>query len=198
MVFAKRLVAALLVLGLAGCASVQLDGPTKSAPPVVDAAPVPMPTSASAAPATAAGTSVTSLTTAQDRTQQFARWVESFRNSARAAGIGEATLRAALDGVRYLPQVVQADKAQPEFSRPLWDYLDSAVSAQRVARGQDKLRQFVAVLGPIAARYGVPACWSPFGVWRVALVPTRVTFPPSTRWRHWALTDGAKNGRAAS
>ena len=88
--------------------------------------------------------------------QQFARWVAEFRISARAAGIDEATLHSAFDGVRFLQRVITLDRAQPEFTRTVWDYLDSALSAQRVARGQGKLLQLRPEVDAIAARYGVP------------------------------------------
>lgn len=87
----------------------------------------------------------------------FARWVADFRATARAAGIAEATLQAALDPVQELPQVVQLDRAQPEFTRTVWDYLDTAVSPQRITRGQDKLLQVRAEADAAAARFGVPA-----------------------------------------
>jgi lytic murein transglycosylase len=88
--------------------------------------------------------------------QKFARWVAEFRASARAAGIDEATLQSAFDNVRFVPRAVAADRAQPEFTRTVWAYLDSAVSAQRVARGQEKLQQLRLQVDAITARYGVP------------------------------------------
>ncbi len=87
--------------------------------------------------------------------QGFARWVAAFRTSARAAGIDEATLRAAFDDARYLPRVIELDRTQPELTRTIWDYLDTAVSPQRVAQGQDKLLQFRAQADAAAARHGV-------------------------------------------
>ena len=69
--------------------------------------------------------------------EQFAQWVAAFRASARAEGISDATLRVAFDNVQYLPRVIELDRAQPEFTRSVWDYLDSTVSPQRVALGQD-------------------------------------------------------------
>src|SRR5258708_24987212 len=36
---------------------------------------------------------------------------------------------------------VQLDRSQPEFTRTPWQYLDSAVSAQRIAQGRAKLRE---------------------------------------------------------
>lgn len=78
------------------------------------------------------------------------------RATALAAGIGAPTLHAALDDVHYLPRVVDLDRAQPEFIRTVWDYLDSAVSPRRIALGQDKLVQVRAEADAAAARYGVP------------------------------------------
>ena len=87
----------------------------------------------------------------------FAQWVEGFRTQARAAGISDATLHSAFDGVQYQPRIVEQDRAQPEFTRPVWQYLDNAVSPQRITRGQDKLLEVRADADAAAARYGVPA-----------------------------------------
>jgi lytic murein transglycosylase len=131
----------LAVAALAGCASAP-----STAPELPPPAPAP-PSVSSPQPAT----------TDEGALQQgFARWVAGFRGSAQAADIDEATLRAAFDDVHYMPRVVELDRTQPEFTRSVWDYLDSAVSAQRVARGQDKLLQVRDAVDAAAARYGVP------------------------------------------
>lgn len=88
--------------------------------------------------------------------QRFAQWVANFRDTARAAGIDDATLHAALDGVHLRQHAVEQDRAQPEFTRALWDYLDAVISPQRIANGQQKLAQFRAEADAAAARYGVP------------------------------------------
>lgn len=87
--------------------------------------------------------------------QAFQRWVTGFRASALAAGIDAATLDAAFAEARYLPRVVELDRAQPEFTRPVWSYLDSAVSPQRVALGQERWLQHRADIDAAAARFGV-------------------------------------------
>lgn len=89
--------------------------------------------------------------------QGFAQWVADFRATARARGIGEATLRSAFDNVQFLPRVVELDRAQPELTRTVWDYLENTVTAQRVAAGQDKLLQFRNEAEAAASRYGVPS-----------------------------------------
>jgi len=131
---------ALLVIVLgAGCAATPSVPTTAAAPTTLDADPM-----------RAGSTDV-------EHSQKFARWVVEFSTVARAAGIVDATLHIAFDNVRFVPRVIELDSAQPEFTRTVWDYLDGALSAQRIARGQDKLLQLRPMVEPIAARYGVPA-----------------------------------------
>ena len=87
----------------------------------------------------------------------FERWIADFRASAAAAGIDAATLHAAFDNVRPIARVIELDRSQPEFTRSVWDYLDSAVSPQRVRSGQQKLQELAGEADRVAARYGVPA-----------------------------------------
>jgi membrane-bound lytic murein transglycosylase B len=141
---------ALAIAVLAGCASTPAVAPQVVAP--TPAAPVLPP-----APAATSVPAESANTNAPDQTQQFAHWVDAFQTTARAAGIDDGTLHSAFDGVQLLTRVVDADRVQPEFTRTVWDYLDSAVSAQRIARGQDKLLQFRPAIDAAAARYGVLA-----------------------------------------
>ena len=121
-----------------GCAVEPLKAPEAPAPSAITARPIEV------------GTDEVALQ------QRFADWVMAFRATARVAGIDEETLRVAFADVHYLPRVVELDRAQPEFLRTVWGYLDSAVSPQRVARGQEKLLQFRVEADAAAARYGVP------------------------------------------
>lgn len=132
---------------LAGCASAPPTPPPQPAGPAVSAQP---------APAQAAPPGPAPLGENQALLEQgFARWVADFREQARARGVGEATLRDAFDNVHYLPRVIELDRSQPEFVRAVWDYLDSAVSPQRVALGMDKLQEVRVEADAAAARYGV-------------------------------------------
>jgi membrane-bound lytic murein transglycosylase B len=96
-------------------------------------------------------------TPAEVQQQRLEAWLAAFRAQARQAGIDEATLQDAFSEVRYLPRIVELDRAQPEFTRSVWHYLDTAVSAQRVERGLERLAQARAELDAAATRYGVPA-----------------------------------------
>jgi membrane-bound lytic murein transglycosylase B len=84
-------------------------------------------------------------------------WVEAFRPRALAAGVPAATFDAALRGVEFNPKVVERDRNQNEFSKTIWDYLDTAVSEDRVALGIKAMAKHRALLDRIAAEYGVEA-----------------------------------------
>lgn len=117
------------------------------------AAPAPQPPSSDVSSASTPSTAVQPA----DLQQRLQAWLAAFRTQARAAGIDEATLQAAFSDVRYLPRIIELDRAQPEFTRSVWDYLDTAVSPQRVTRGRERVAQVRAELDAAAARYGVPA-----------------------------------------
>ena len=89
--------------------------------------------------------------------ENFAAWLAAFRRDARAQGIDETTLARALDDVRYLPRVIELDRSQPEFVRPIWQYLDTAVSATRVDTGQERLASHRDTARRMEQRFGVPA-----------------------------------------
>jgi len=140
----KRILSTSLMLALlAGCQS----GPTREASAADrDAASVDTVQEAAAAPRAEA-----------EPPADFATWLDGFRRQARAEGITEATLARALDGVRYRPRVIELDRSQPEFVRPIWQYLDSAVSAQRVTTGRERLAEHRDTARRMEQRYGVPA-----------------------------------------
>lgn len=137
---------------LAGCATPPAPPPAPlplpSTPPPVVAAPVPAPPPAPQAPA-ASGLAATLA--------GFHAWVQAFAQEALAAGIRPQTLEATLGHAQWQPRVVELDRAQPEFTRPPWAYLDSAVSPQRVAQGREQLRAHAAALDAASRRHGVPA-----------------------------------------
>ncbi len=108
-------------------------------------------------PATGAAAAATPADDAAQQQLAFTRWLAGFCDSARTAGITEATLHAAFDDAHYVPRAVALDRAQPEYAKPVWDYVDGIVSPQRVAHGQQMLEQVRAEADAAAARYGVPA-----------------------------------------
>jgi membrane-bound lytic murein transglycosylase B len=87
--------------------------------------------------------------------QSFAQWVESFWPVARAAGITRATYDRAFAGLTPDPEVIEQAKYQPEYVRPIGEYVDRVVSEKRLETGRQKLAEHKALLDKIEARYGV-------------------------------------------
>ena len=82
-------------------------------------------------------------------------WVEGFKSRAASRGISSGTLDAAFRGAGFLPEVIEKDRNQTEFSRTLEDYLNIAASDDRVSLGRQKYAQYGGVLSAIQSRYGV-------------------------------------------
>jgi len=101
------------------------------------------------------GVEATRLATAGSGPVSFDRWIDGFRHRALSQGIEGRTFDRAFSGVRYNADSLRRDAHQPEFSRPVWAYLDSAVSEARIQNGREKLREHAATLAAIEARYNV-------------------------------------------
>lgn len=85
----------------------------------------------------------------------FARWLTGFYARARNKGISQSTLNRAFRNVQYDPDVIRRDRNQSEFTKTIWEYLDSAVSESRVRNGTRALRQNRRILDRIENKYGV-------------------------------------------
>ena len=87
---------------------------------------------------------------------EFELWCAAFRAQAAAEGISSAVLDGTLNGITPDLQVIERDRTQPEFTRPIWDYLDAAVSDTRLRQGTNALRSHAELLARISSEYGVP------------------------------------------
>jgi lytic murein transglycosylase len=96
------------------------------------------------------------LTEGTGTQEGLTQWLSTFRDRALAAGISSATLDA-LTGAEYLPKVVRNDRHQNEFTKTIWDYLDTAVSQDRISHGLKALKSHGETLARIEATYGVDA-----------------------------------------
>ena len=104
----------------------------------------------------------------------FREWVTAFRAKALEAGVPAAVYDREMRAADYLPDVVRRDRSQTEFTKTIWDYLDIAVSDERVRLGRDAVANHTALLERIEAEYGVDkeivaAVWgleSAYGTWR--------------------------------
>ncbi|SCY76404.1 lytic murein transglycosylase [Paracoccus tibetensis] len=156
-----------LIGALASCATPvsRMPAAGPSAPAAVTPSPIP-----AAAPGDEAG---------------LQRFVQNFRSRALSSGISAGTYDRAMRLARYNPEVIRLDRRQAEFSRPVWLYLDSAVSDSRIQTGRQKNAELARTLAAVEARYGVPreivlAVWgmeSNFGAnrGRMQIIPSLAT-----------------------
>ncbi len=85
----------------------------------------------------------------------FDRWLAGFRADLADEGVSEDIIAAMLDGLQPNPVVLERDAYQPEFVRPVWQYLQGAVSEQRVSQGRAAQGRVLETLDEIEAEYGV-------------------------------------------
>lgn len=81
--------------------------------------------------------------------------LEAITGEAVASGVPQSLASAQLAHITPDPGVLSAAANQAEFTRPVWAYLDAAVTPEKVAEGQRKLAQWTAALDGIEVRYGV-------------------------------------------
>ena len=96
------------------------------------------------------------LTTTIFAQDDFAAWKKSFYHEARRQGVSESTLRKFLPRMTLLPQVVAADRKQPEFVSTFWEYTDARLSDARIQQGQMLLKRYPTWLKRIGDHYQVP------------------------------------------
>ena len=85
----------------------------------------------------------------------FTAWLAAFRVRATAAGITSPTLDAALSEAAFDEAIIKRDRNQAEFTKTIWDYLDTAVSDGRIANGNKALAAHGDTLHRIEKEYGV-------------------------------------------
>lgn len=94
----------------------------------------------------------------------FARFIADLWPAARALGISRETFDTALRGVSVDPNVLAAAMRQPEYAKPVGQYLDNAVSAVRISIGVRKAREWESTLVDIEAKFGVDR-WIALSIW---------------------------------
>ena len=90
------------------------------------------------------------------RDERFEWWKANFIERAIAKNYSPDLVRAVMTPAVINPLALERDANQPEFTKPVWSYVDSAASNTRIEKGQDKMTEVDPVLDTIEARYRVP------------------------------------------
>jgi membrane-bound lytic murein transglycosylase B len=89
------------------------------------------------------------------RAGPFDEWLAALRREAAGRGVSGSTLDTALTGLQPMPEVLDLDRRQPEFTMTFAQYLPKVVSETRVADGRRLLEQHNALLERVGAAFGV-------------------------------------------
>jgi len=113
---------------------------------------------ATAGPSAAHRTEVAAVTPKPppDEDLRFYAFVQTFRADALKAGIQPSVYDRSMAGIARNAHIEELNTKQPEFAKPVWAYLDGAVSDLRVQTGQQKLAENATMLANLESRYGVP------------------------------------------
>lgn len=87
--------------------------------------------------------------------ESFSGFIANFEDKAVAAGVSRDSYRASTAGLTPDPQTPELVSAQPEFTTPIWDYIDDRVTDGRIARGQAAMARNAQLFTAIGQRYGV-------------------------------------------
>jgi lytic murein transglycosylase len=86
----------------------------------------------------------------------FLAWSQAFIGEAVLSGLPAEVVTREMTGLTPDPRVQALDTRQPEFAKPISDYIRGVVTDDRIAAGRRKLDQ-VPALSRIQSTYGVPA-----------------------------------------
>ncbi len=86
----------------------------------------------------------------------FAKWVSGFRPVALKAGVSAAAFDRAFAGL-VSPDGLTIEKMgkQAEFTKKVWEYLDSAVSETQIRDGMNMRKKLAAQVANVESRFGV-------------------------------------------
>ena len=87
--------------------------------------------------------------------EPFDTFLRNFEAKAIAAGVSRDTWRRATAGLTPDPAVPNLVETQPEFTTPIWDYLDKRVTDSRISRGRAAIEKNAALFAEIGRRTGV-------------------------------------------
>lgn len=86
---------------------------------------------------------------------KFQTCVKSFWPAAKRAGVSWDTFERATAGIAHDQEVIESAKYQPEYKKPMGEYVERAISPKRLSMGQQKLIEYGPLLEQVEAKYGV-------------------------------------------
>lgn len=91
----------------------------------------------------------------EKRLHRFQNFVNDLWPMAKSRGVSRATFDLAFADIAPDPQVIELTQKQAEFQKPIWAYVEGAVTANRLERGGRLAALESNALDEIEAKYGV-------------------------------------------
>jgi membrane-bound lytic murein transglycosylase B len=85
----------------------------------------------------------------------FENFLREFRSTAQNVGISPDLYDRATTGISFNPRVEELNEKQPEFVRPIWEYLAGAITPQRIERGRELIGEHFGLFQRLRDRFGV-------------------------------------------
>ncbi len=86
----------------------------------------------------------------------FQNFIREFRDVALGDGVSPELYDRAMADISFNPRIEELNEKQPEFVRPIWDYLAGVVTPERIGRGRGLIAANEAVFRGLRSEYGVP------------------------------------------
>ena len=96
--------------------------------------------------------------------EPFAGFVRELWPDAQAKGVTRATFDLAMHGVTPDERVIAATRRQPEYGKPVGDYIGALVSRSRLTRGEAKAREWAGAFDKVEKQFGVER-WVLLALW---------------------------------
>lgn len=87
--------------------------------------------------------------------ESFSEFLAAFEPTAVAAGVSPTVYELSVRGLTPDPTIAKLVDTQPEFTTPIWDYLDARVSAARIADGIKAMGANGKLFAATGKRFGV-------------------------------------------
>lgn len=85
----------------------------------------------------------------------FSSFIAGLKPEAVASGVSASTYDALTSGLTLDPRVPNLVETQPEFTTPVWDYIETRVNSGRISRGKAALERNAQLFSNIGQQFGV-------------------------------------------
>lgn len=85
----------------------------------------------------------------------FSAFVAALWPEAQQRGVTRATFESAFAGVTPDPKIIELTRKQSEFVKPIWEYVNGAVTSTRIEQGAEAASRWSSAIAAAESRYGV-------------------------------------------